>query len=97
MRLRIMQKNPEAIFSGGGDADIGTLVTALKKTGSGCGGCGKSDIIGNDIVGGAPDLGDILNRILEFIATEKKFVIAILLLVFCPLKACDCLCEYIKK
>lgn len=88
------KKNPGAVFSSGDNGDIVTLLTEFRKKHGGCG-KGKGDINGNDIVGGF-GLSEILKDILDFIATEKKFIIAILMLIFCRDTACGCLCDYIK-
>ena len=84
-------KNPGILFAGG---DVEGLFAQFQKTraeGSSAG------IAGHDIVGGGPldDIADFINKLGDFISKEKKFFIAILLLIFCD-NACECLCKYIN-
>lgn len=87
--------HPDQVFSGGrGNIDelLGALNAAMRSKGD------EKDIEGHDIVGGADwgTLADVIEKIGDFISKEKKFFIAILLLIFCNDTACGCLCDYIK-
>lgn len=84
-------KNPGILFSGG---DVEGLFAEFQKARAEGGSPGIS---GHDIAGGGPidDIADFIKQLGDFIAKEKKFFIAILLLIFCD-NACECLCKYIN-
>jgi hypothetical protein len=89
---RHAEKDPRILFSGG---DVEELFTEFMKTRPGGGSAG---ITGHDIVGGGllADLADFIKQVGDFIKDEKKFFLAILLLIFCD-NACDCICKFINK
>ena len=88
------EKNPDAIFSGSGNIDalVAALKTKVRKE------HGDAGLSGHDIVGGSwlDDIGNFIKELGDLLAAEKKFFLAILLLIFCD-NACDCICSFINK
>lgn len=88
---RHTNKNPGILFASG---DVEGLFAEFQKTRPEGGSPG---VAGHDIVGGVSldDIANFVEKLGDFIAKEKKFFIAILLLIFCD-NACECLCKYIN-
>lgn len=89
------EKDPRVLFSGSDNIDA--LLAAL-KTKTNPEGRGDAGVSGHDIVGGSllDDIGNFIKELGDLIAAEKKFFLAILLLIFCD-NACDCICSFINK
>jgi len=92
------EKNPGDVFSGARKRDLDALLVALKSNPAAA---GMGDMHGHDIAGGAIDFGDFVNNhfkeILEFLAKEKKFFLAILMMILYGPEAKDCVCDYLKS
>lgn len=89
---RHVEKDPRILFSGGNAEELfAEFMKARPEDGT-------AGITGHDIVGGGPlaDLADFIKQVGDFIKDEKKFFLAILLLIFCD-NACDCICKFINK